>query len=142
MLVEIARQIELPLETLVKGADGQPPAPWRLLRREERKRADREESVGMAYLGLASLAIPAGQCQIHQLTIDPGAKRRALTTDGRQIVIVTDGRLEFVIGTDVIQLADGDVLEFDGHVPHVPRNPYRRAATLIAVYLLHASGQH
>jgi transcriptional regulator with XRE-family HTH domain len=138
-LAEIARQLGIGLDGLVRGAEGPPPQPWRVLRAGERQVVARDDAVGMRYEALVSLPHPAGVLEGYHLTVEPGAKRRAVTTEGRQLVLLLEGRIEFVLGDETVVLAAGDLLEFDGHLPHVPRNPWTRPARLLAWYLLPAS---
>lgn len=138
ILAEIARQLSLGLDELVRGAEGPPPRPWRLLRAAERPVVERDDAVGMRYEALTSLSHPAGVLEGYMLTVEPGARRRAVTTEGRQIVLLIDGRLDFAVGDEVVRLAPGDLLEFDGRLPHVPRNPFARPARLLALYLMPA----
>jgi transcriptional regulator with XRE-family HTH domain len=139
-LAAIARCLEIDLGDLVRGAGDQAPS-YQLLRARERKQLERDGAEGIRHEPLVARPHEAGVFEVFELTIRPRARRLPVTTDGHQVVYLLEGRLDFAVGDETVAMEAGDILAFDGRIPHVPRNPHPQPARLLAMYLLAAGGR-
>lgn len=138
VLAGIAQALGVDLAELVRGVGAAAETPYLLLRAADRQAVERDEAVGFMHEPL--LARPVGEWvfEVMVLTVQPGGRRRPVTTDGLQFIYLLDGELLFQLGEDRLELKAGDALYFDGSVPHVPLNETSVPARLLAVYLLRA----
>lgn len=107
-----------------------------LVRKAERTAIERENSRGFKYEMLLDTASSNCNLQSMVLTIEPGAVREKVTTDGDEFIFILNGRIVFHLGEEKIALHEGDLLFFDGNIEHVPENPGPEPAAVLAVYLL------
>jgi transcriptional regulator with XRE-family HTH domain len=70
------------------------------------------------------------------LTIPPGSRRSAVSTQGDEFIHLLAGRIVFHVADDAIPMAAGDSLYFEGQLPHWPENLSARAAELLVVYAI------
>jgi quercetin dioxygenase-like cupin family protein len=73
-----------------------------------------------------------------QVRVDfaPGASFPMHTHPGEEIIYVTDGVLEYVVGGKTVRAKAGEVLFVPYGVPHSARNPGTVAAAELATYVL------
>ncbi len=71
------------------------------------------------------------------LEIEPGTKRHQVTTDAYELKYMLEGSVQYVIGHEKMLVEPGDVLYFDGRIPHVPINVGTQTAKMLVVYLHH-----
>ncbi|MCX6991970.1 MAG: XRE family transcriptional regulator [Kiritimatiellaeota bacterium] len=136
VLAAIARSLNIGIENLVKNVGAEKSSPHQLVRAACRVPVKREKSRGFKYATL--LARPLGNIGFESfvLTLAPGAKRKPVTTDGDEFIFMLKGEIRFIAGKEEFRLSAGDVLYFDGHVPHVPLNLTKSSAELLVIYLL------
>jgi len=136
VLAAIARSLNIGMGNLVKNVGTETSAPHQLVRANHRVPVKREKSRGFKYATL--LARPLGNIGFESfvLTLDPGAKRKPVSTDGDEFIFMLRGEIQFVVGREKFRLSAGDVLYFDGRVPHVPLNLTKSSAELLVIYLL------
>ena len=138
VLANLCKALKTDMADLVQGIGVKQSAPYTLIPSDQRKRITRDESEGFLYENIFNDNINATLFDSFVLTINPDAKRDAVTTDGMQMVYILQGRIEFHLGDDVLPLAEGDALYFDGRIPHVPVNKTKNNAKLLAIYLLNS----
>ncbi|MBU4366714.1 MAG: XRE family transcriptional regulator, partial [Verrucomicrobia bacterium] len=136
VLSAIARSLNIGMDNLVKNVGAETSAPHQLVRANHRVPVKREKSRGFKYATL--LARPLGNIGFESfvLTLEPGAKRKPVTTDGDEFIFVLKGEIRFIAGKEEFRLFAGDVFYFDGRVPHVPLNLTKSSAELLVIYLL------
>lgn len=71
------------------------------------------------------------------LEIEPGTKRHQVTTDAYELKYMLEGSVQYVIGHEKMLVEPGDVLYFDGRIPHVPINVGTQTAKMLVIYLHH-----
>ncbi|HYE04763.1 MAG TPA: XRE family transcriptional regulator [Planctomycetota bacterium] len=140
VLAAIARALEVDLAALVEDVQVRPRQPYLLVRAGEGRVLRREESRHFHYTALPAADCGGTQFQGFRLRIDAGATREPRVTDGDEFIHVLRGQVAFTLGDEVLDLAVGDSLYFDGRMPHAPRNAGRAVAELLVIYLIPASG--
>lgn len=136
VLLNIAEALQVPPAELLAGIGTSASRNWTLVRKNERTPIERENSSGFKYEMLLDTESSNCNLQSMLLTIEPGAVREKVTTDGDEFILILKGRVIFQLGDEKIDLNEGDLLFFDGNIEHVPENPGTEAAVLLAVYLL------
>lgn len=136
VLAAIARSLSIDPAELVRGIGQAASLPYVLIPRERRLTVKRDNAIGFLYQSLLTRDLGDRVFEGFVLTLQPHARRAPVTTDGTQFVFMLQGRVQFQIGADQVVLRPGDALFFDGRRPHVPRNPYRADAVLLAIYLI------
>jgi transcriptional regulator with XRE-family HTH domain len=142
VLLKIADALSVtPSELLAGIGETQTPA-WTLVKKDERISVERENSQGFKYEMLLDTESSGCNLQSLVLSIEPGANREMVTTDGDEFIFILKGTIIFKLGEDAIEMNEGDILFFDGNIEHVPENPGSETAILLAVYLLKEQGEN
>ena len=136
VLAGIARSLNIGMENLVKDVGFEAPASHQLVSANRRVPFKRERSRGFKYAALMSRPLGAIGFESFVLTLEPGAKRKPVSTDGDEFIFMLKGEVQFVIGKEKFQLSAGDAFYFDGRAPHVPLNLTKSSAELLVIYLL------
>jgi len=136
VLVNIASALGTTPSQLLEGVGSVENRRWILSKSSEHKSIEREESKGFFYKSLLEAATSGVNLQVLTLTVNPGGQRDMVITEGDQFVYMLKGSLEFILEGESVTLEEGDLLFFDGTIPHVPRNHGKEPATLLAVYLV------
>ena len=136
VLAGIARSLNIGMEYLVKNAGFETSASHQLVRANHRVPVKREKSRGFKYAALISRPLGDIGFESFVLTLEPGAKRKPVSTDGDEFIFMLKGEIQFVVGKEKFLLSAGDAFYFDGRVPHVPLNLAKSSAELLVIYLL------
>ena len=136
VLLSIARELRLDPGRLFEGMPRAEDRPWLLVRAGEGAAVERESNHGMSYTMLFESGTGASEFQLMLVKVSPGAKRKAVSGAGMEMLYLLDGELNYHVGGDAIPLRRGDTLFFDGSIPHVPVNDSGKAATMLVLYLL------
>lgn len=136
VLLSIARELRMDLADLFSGLPAEESRPWVLVRAGEGSPVERESSHGMAYRLLLESGTAASEFQLMCVTVAPGAKRKAVSGSGMELIHMLAGELAYHVGGDVVPLGRGDTLFFDGALPHVPQNLSENEAVMLVFYLL------
>ncbi|MBU1733890.1 MAG: XRE family transcriptional regulator [Verrucomicrobia bacterium] len=136
VLSAIARSLNIGMENIVKNVGAETSAPHQLVRANRRVPVKREKSRGFKYATLLARSLGNIGFESFVLTLEPGAKRAPVSTDGDEFIFMLRGEIQFVIGKETFRLSAGDSFYFDGHVPHVPMNLTKCPAELLVIYLL------
>lgn len=136
VLLKIAKALEVTPAELLSGIGEMASRSWELVKKNDRKIVERENSKGFVYEMLLDLESSGCNLQCLILNIEPNAVREKVKTDGDEFILILEGNLVFLLGEDKINLDEGDILFFDGNIEHVPLNHSNKTAVLLAVYLL------
>ena len=136
VLAAIARSLNISMENIVKNVGAETSASPQLVKSNGRVPVKREKSKGFKYATLLARSLGSIGFESFVLTLQPGAKRKPVSTDGDEFIFMLRGEIQFVVGKETFHLSAGDVFYFDGHVPHVPLNPSTSSAELLVIYLL------
>ena len=136
VLLAVARELRLDPAELFGGLQSREDRPWLLVPADAGAPVKRESSRGMEYRLLLESGSSASEFQLMLITVAPGAKRKAVSGSGMELLYMLSGELEYRIGDDVIPFKKGDTLFFDGTIPHLPVNASEGDAVLLALYFL------
>lgn len=136
VLAGIARSLNIGMENLVKNVGFETSAPYQLVPARRRVPVKLEKSRGFKYAALMSRPLDNIGFESFVLTLEPGAKRKPVSTDGDEFIFMLRGEIQFLIGKEKFLLSAGDAFYFDGRVPHVPLNLTKSSAELLVIYLL------
>jgi transcriptional regulator with XRE-family HTH domain len=106
------------------------------IRKDDYKPMQREGRNGFSYLHILSQNITNCTMEITLLTLDPGAKGNPTTTDGYEFKYVLQGKCDYYINHESIQLSEGDSIYFDASKPHLPVNNSRKKTVMLVVYFI------
>ncbi|MBB6328975.1 transcriptional regulator with XRE-family HTH domain [Algoriphagus iocasae] len=107
-----------------------------------RKRSDytavnkEEESIGYEYELILNFPLEKSSMEISLLTLKSQAQRASVSTSGFEYIYILKGNISFELGSEVLELDEGDSLFFDGNIPHVPQNKSSSDAVLLVVYFI------
>lgn len=136
VLLSIARELRMDPADLFSGLPAEESRPWVLVRAGEGSPVERESCHGMTYRLLLESGTVASEFQLMCVSVAPGAKRKAVSGSGMELIYMLAGELAYHVGDDVVPLRRGDTLFFDGALPHVPENLTGGDAVALVFYLL------
>lgn len=138
VLSRIADVLKVEVAEIVKGINEQKKHLYVVVRKNERETIKRESAKGFIYESLITRNITSSLFESFVLTLKKDAKRRPVSTDGDEFLLILKGKIEFHYGREKIVMKEGDSIFFDGRVPHVPENIGQGEAKFLAVYLLNS----
>lgn len=136
VLVGIAAALEIDLAELFRGMTATAKSRWLRVRPEEQKPVEREEGRHLRYRMILETPLAAVNLQMMHVTIPPGHGGETVTTEADELLYILEGSFRYRLGDESVELAAGDMLYFDGMLPHVPENDSGANAALIAFYFL------
>lgn len=136
VLVRVAQSLSVDASELLRGIGETASPSYVLIKANQRTPTERDNAIGFAYEALTTRSVGDIVFQAFVLTVRRNARRKMVTTEGDQFTFVLEGRLQFQLGKDTVELTKGDALFFDGRMPHVPRNIGKGDAVILAIYLL------
>lgn len=136
VLVEIADSLEVDVSVLVKNINGETAAPYLLVRANEGRPEQRDDSKGLVYNYLLSQDLLSYTLRVNEVLISPHTFRKPLSTNALELVHVLAGSVRYGFKDDEMLLATGDTLYFDGIMAHSVGNDTDEPARLLKVYLL------
>lgn len=112
--------------------------PQRFIHRREADRVPiekEEKAEGFHYFWLLDKVVDHVSMEVVILEILPGSERERVSVDAYELKYLLEGELDYQIGEETVRLQPGDVLFYDGRIPHVPVNRTGRPAKMLVVYL-------
>ncbi|WP_242135697.1 helix-turn-helix domain-containing protein [Aestuariivivens marinum] len=110
--------------------------PYVLIRHGEGELEDREDSMGLEYTFLFSNSLSDSTLRTYIVRVNKGVYREPISTDAIELIYVVNGKLDYIINEESIVLNEGDILFFDGSVPHAVHNKYSENAQLLKMYFI------
>ena len=136
VLHNISMALNVPLAELVDLVGNNGESSYILVRKGQGEKEEREDSQGLLYENILSTGLAETNLQVSVVTIPPGVYRKPLSNDSMELIFVAHGSIDYGIGDNVLQLQQGDILFFDGSIPHSLNNTISVEAVLFKVYLL------
>lgn len=107
-----------------------------VIRKDDHQTIEKEnEASGFTYDFIFTKQLSGIGAEFVLLTLDPGCSRDVVETDAFEFKYLLSGSCEYEIDGEIVELREGDSLFFDGRLPHVPRNPYKKPAKMLVCYL-------
>lgn len=107
-----------------------------LVRNGEGTKEEREDSKNLEYIHLLSSNSSENSLRVYIINVSSKSHRKPISTNANELVYVLSGKLTYIIRNDEIALEKGDLLYFDGTVPHGLSNEFEETAVLLKIYLL------
>jgi len=103
-----------------------------LVRRDDRKNLPEEAGVKGEYL---TPGIPGGRLNAYLIRVEPGRTRDFSYSahPGEEGAFILSGNIEFMVGTAVYPLGEGDAIHYPSDRPHGFRNAGREEAQILFV---------
>ncbi len=135
-LMAISNALDTKLSDLFKDISCTDKSRWLLIRPYQQKIVKREEEHQLHYRMILETTLPAVNLQLMFVTVPSGGVSKPVSTDGDELLYILSGNFDYRIGNDLIKLAPGDMLYFDGELPHAPENRSITPGTLLALYFI------
>lgn len=136
VLHRIAIALDVQLSELVSMVHvGPETVKYRLIKKNERDLESRDDSPELIYEGVLSSDVTNMHQKTTVVTVPSKTYRKPTSTDAIEQVFVVSGAVTYVIGDDVVDLNEGDTLEFDGNIPHSVENKSEDQTILFKIYL-------
>ncbi|MFI4910586.1 MAG: helix-turn-helix domain-containing protein [Sedimentisphaeraceae bacterium JB056] len=136
VLSKIASAMQIDMAELVKNLGEETAKPYTVIKAQNRGLVERDDAIGFLHEAVTSKDLGEYIFESIVLTLEPGSSRKTVTTEGYQFIYILEGKLDFVIGPDLISMEKDDAMFFDGRIPHVPENKHQDVARLLAIYLI------
>lgn len=99
-----------------------------------------EKATGFHYFSILEQRMEAESFQVSLLNLDPGSKRKMVTTEAFEYLYVLSGPVTYHLGKDVFKLSTGDSLFFDGSIAHLPENETKKTVSMLVVFFFKETG--
>ncbi len=96
----------------------------------------REDSKSLEYTHLLSSNTSDNSIRVYLVNVLGKSYRKPISTNASELVFVLSGKLTYLIRKEDVHLEKGDLLFFDGTVPHGLSNEFDEPAVLLKIYLL------
>lgn len=107
-----------------------------LVKNGQGTKEDREDSKNLEYTHLLSSNTTDNSIRVYIVNVAAGSYRKPISTNANELVYVLGGQLTYLIKKENVYLEKGDLLFFDGTVPHGLSNESSSPAILLKIYLL------
>ena len=135
VLLKIMQTLSIDLSELDLSPNHQ--GDYVLIKNGEGTIEEREDSPGLEYKHLFSSTITDHNLRIYTVCIDKGTYRKPISTEATELVYVLSGKVNYILKKDTVLLEKGDLLFFDGTIPHGLSNEFDDVAILLKMYLIH-----
>lgn len=96
----------------------------------------REDSKNLEYIHLLSSNTSDNSIRVYIVNVLGRSYRKPISTNANELVFVLSGKLRYIIRKEDVHLEKGDLLFFDGTVPHGLSNEFDETTVLLKIYLL------
>lgn len=133
--IKLIEKLNYPLGDFFKRIEQQDEQSYIVLKKGDRTKIDREDkSIGFNYFfGLNASSGPSS-FEVNFLTIDPNNKRDKVTTEAHELKYIIKGKIDYHLDDEVLKLEEGDLLYYNGNIPHVPINNTNEPAEMLVIY--------
>ncbi|MBU2904628.1 MULTISPECIES: helix-turn-helix domain-containing protein [Arenibacter] len=98
---------------------------------------DREDSVNLEYTHLLSSPSSDSSIRVYIVNVAAGAYRKPISTNANELIYVLGGKVNYLLKKDKVLIEKGDLLYFDGSIPHGVSNEFNEEAIMLKIYFLH-----
>ncbi len=134
VLLKIMRTLEINLSELNLNTNGT--EKFIHVKKGEGQVEDRDDSVGLEYTFLFSSQISRDNLRTYIVTVFAGVYREPIATDATEIIYVISGEVNYIVQDETVLLRKGDVLFFDGSIPHALHNKTPEKVVLLKMYMI------
>lgn len=97
---------------------------------------DRDDSVNLEYTHLLSSTSSDKSIRVYIVNISAGTYRKPISTNANELIYVIDGKVNYLLKKDKVLLEKGDLLYFDGSLPHGLINDFNEEAIMLKIYFI------
>lgn len=141
VLLSIIEALDADPVQFFRGVTGTTDRPYVVIKPSDREPIEKEEACGFEYELLFNKQLNSIGFEAVILTLEPGSERDKVTTDAFELKYFLEGTCEFVIGDHEFTVEQGDLLYFDGRIPHVPKNRSDDVVRMLVLYLFDAGSR-
>ncbi len=107
-----------------------------VVRADEHELIEKEDdATGFRYELIMTRELKSIGTEFVMLTLEPGCTRETVETDAYEYKYILNGRCIYEIDGESVELGKGDSIFFNGRLPHVPKNPFDKPASMLVIYL-------
>lgn len=139
VLLNISKALEVNMANLVEDVVSNKEASFLLVKKEDRKIEEREDSEGLIYESLIHQDISDVNFRANIVKVRPQTFREPLATEAMELIYVISGSVTYGFDNQELILEEGDTFYFDGSFPHSVKNELNEQAVLFKVYLFELS---
>jgi transcriptional regulator with XRE-family HTH domain len=136
VFLNIVTSLDVSLKDFFDGMDFLRGRDYRVVRKDEQEPIQKEDREGFSYKLILAQNMTGTAVEVCLLTVKPGARSKATTTDGYELKYILSGECDYFIGEEKIVLREGDALYFDASKPHMPVNRGLSPVVMLVVYFL------
>ncbi|MFK5974345.1 MAG: XRE family transcriptional regulator [Flavobacteriaceae bacterium] len=134
VLLKIMQSLEIDLSELNLGSNKA--EKYILIRKGEGTIEERDDSLGLEYTFLFSNNISESSLRTYIVKVNKGVYRKPTSTDAIELVYIIHGKINYIINDEILILDEGDILFFDGSLPHAVQNEYSITVTMLKMYMI------
>lgn len=135
VLLNISKALDLNMADLVENVVSNKEASFLLVKKEDRKIEEREDSQGLIYESLIHQDISDINFRANIVKVRPMTYREPIATDAMELIYVITGSITYGFDNEEVILEEGDTFYFDGSFPHSVKNDQATQAVLFKVYM-------
>ena len=135
VLIQIIKALEVDLNIFfkdiqIKNGD----SPVMVKRKEEYQAFEKENAVGFKYHRIFTESIKNSTVDIVILELEPESQRPMVITEAYEFKYILSGEIDYYFKNETLRLKQGDSMLFDGRIPHTPKNPTNKTASMLVIY--------
>ncbi|HVW95528.1 MAG TPA: XRE family transcriptional regulator [Mucilaginibacter sp.] len=142
VLIDIIKALEIDLNEFFKDIRSKSAElPILVKRKAEYEYFEKEDAAGFHYHRVFTQSINPSTVDIAILELEPDAHRPLVETDAFEYKYVLSGEIDYQFNDQTIRLSQGDSMLFDGRIPHTPKNPGSKNASMLIIYFFEEKGK-
>lgn len=134
VLLKIMQSLEIDLSELNLSSNDT--EKYILIRKGDGTTEPREDSEGLEYTFLFSSKMSESNLRTYLVKVNTKVYRKPISTDAIELIYVINGKLDYILKEEKLTLQEGDILFFDGSIPHAVQNEYSESATMLKMYMI------
>ncbi len=139
VLLNISKALGVNMADLVVSVINEKEVPFILIRKNEGRIEDREDSHGLRYEFLLHQEFKNVNLRVNLVRVEPNCYRAPVATDAMELIFVISGSLTYGFESQQVTVNQGDTFYFDGRFAHSVKNNMTSQAVLFKVYLFSQS---
>lgn len=107
-----------------------------LIKKGEGEIEPRDDSQGLEYTFLFSNKVAESNLRAYLVKVNKDVYRKPISTDAIELIYVVKGKLDYILKEEKLTLEEGDILFFDGSIPHAVQNKYSESVIMLKIYMI------
>ena len=93
-------------------------------------------SCALEYTFLFSSKVTESNLRTYLVKVETNVYRKPISTDAIELIYVVKGKLDYILREERLTIEEGDILFFDGSIPHGVQNEYQESAIMLKMYMI------